>query len=158
MPFLKEALPLMVSGGKARFWVPGELAYKGQAGKPEGPVTVELELQTLVNPPAAPEDVAAPPADAKKTASGLTTRVIKEGTGEDTPSKWARVTVNYTAWKEDGTVFDSTVTNGRPQMLKLSDKTMTGLVEGLTLMHKGDKVRMWIPASLTAKSSLIWVG
>src|SRR5215203_5307381 len=33
----------------------------------------------------APPDVAAPPADAKKTASGLATKVLKKGTGKDHP-------------------------------------------------------------------------
>ena len=131
LPFLKEGLPLLVSGGKARFWVPAELAYKGQAGKPEGPVTFELELQTVVNPPSAPEDVAAPPADAKKTASGLTYKVLKPGTGEDVPSQWARVTLNYTGWQTDGTLVDSTVSRGRPQMVKLSDKAMAGWTEAI---------------------------
>lgn len=148
LPFLKEALPLMVSGGKTRLWVPAELAYKGQAGKPEGPITVDLELQTVVNPPAAPEDLAAPPADAKKTASGIAYRVLKEGTGEDTPSKWARVTVNYTGWAADGTVADSTVSRGRPQMMKLTDGGMPGWIESVMLMHRGEKIRVWIPEAL----------
>ena len=35
----------------------------------------------------APPDVAAPPADAAKTASGLATKVIKPGTGKDHPAR-----------------------------------------------------------------------
>ena len=34
---------------------------------------------------AAPSDVAAPPADAKKTVSGLASKVIKPGTGKEHP-------------------------------------------------------------------------
>ena len=36
--------------------------------------------------PAAPADVAAPPADATKTASGLVTKVIKPGNGKEKPT------------------------------------------------------------------------
>jgi FKBP-type peptidyl-prolyl cis-trans isomerase len=149
LPFLKDVLPNLVQGSKARYWVPGELAYKGKAGKPEGPVTVDVELATVVNPPSAPEDVAAPPADATKTASGLAYKVLKAGTSEDTPSRWARVTVNFTGWKPDGTLVDSTVARGRPQMLKLTDKAMPGWIEAVTLMHRGEKIRAWIPEKLT---------
>jgi FKBP-type peptidyl-prolyl cis-trans isomerase len=154
LPFLKEVLPTLVQGTKARYWVPGELAYKGKPGKPEGTVTVDVELATVVNPPSAPEDVAAAPADATKTASGLAYKVLKPGTAEDTPSKWARVTVNFTGWKPDGTLVDSTVSRGRPQMLKLTDKAMPGWIEAVTLMHRGEKIRAWIPANLTENGPL----
>ncbi|MEQ1570204.1 MAG: FKBP-type peptidyl-prolyl cis-trans isomerase, partial [Myxococcota bacterium] len=144
--FLKEMVPMLTSGQKVRVWAPAELGYNGQGGKPSGPVTAEVELASIVNPPAAPEDVAKPPADATTTASGLAYKVLKAGPeSPDKPSKWARVTVNYTGWGPDGKVFDSTVTNGRPQLLKLNEKAMPGWVEGITQMKKGDKVRLWIP-------------
>ena len=53
----------------------------------------------------APPDVAAPPADATKTVSGLATKVITPGTGKDHPAKDDVVTVHYTGWKTDGTMF-----------------------------------------------------
>ena len=61
----------------------------------------------------APPDVAAPPADAAKTASGLATKVITPGTGKDHPAKDDLVTVHYTGWKTDGTMFDSSVARGQ---------------------------------------------
>jgi peptidylprolyl isomerase len=39
-----EGIVLMTPGEKRRFWIPGELAYKGQAGKPQGMVVYDLEL------------------------------------------------------------------------------------------------------------------
>ena len=42
--------------------------------------------QSQSGPIAAPPDVAAPPADATKSASGLATKVIKPGTGKDHPT------------------------------------------------------------------------
>ena len=62
----------------------------------------------------APPDVAAPPADAVKTASGLATKVIAPGTGKDRPAKDDVVTIHYTGWKTDGTMFDSSVARGKP--------------------------------------------
>ncbi|HET6195095.1 MAG TPA: FKBP-type peptidyl-prolyl cis-trans isomerase, partial [Acetobacteraceae bacterium] len=68
-------------------------------------------------PPAtipAPPDVAAPPANATKTASGLATRVLTPGKGTDHPTKDDVVTIHYTGWKTDGSMFDSSVTKGKP--------------------------------------------
>ena len=39
-----EAVQLMVEGEKTRFWIPEELAYKGQAGRPQGMLVFEIEL------------------------------------------------------------------------------------------------------------------
>src|SRR5690606_19279726 len=55
----------------------------------------------------APKDVAAPPAGAKKSASGLAWVVLKEGTGNKSPGATDKVTVHYTGWTKDGKMFDS---------------------------------------------------
>ena len=39
-----EGLQLMVVDDKARFWIPEQLAYKGQAGKPAGMLVFDVEL------------------------------------------------------------------------------------------------------------------
>ena len=62
----------------------------------------------------APKDVAAPPADATKTASGLATKVIKPGTGTVHPSKDDIVTIHYNGWTTDGKLFDSSVMRIKP--------------------------------------------
>ena len=62
----------------------------------------------------APADVAAPPADATKTASGLATKVLTPGTGTDHPSQNDSVKVNYTGWTTDGKMFDSSVAPLQP--------------------------------------------
>ncbi|MCH8015744.1 MAG: hypothetical protein IH917_03870, partial [Acidobacteria bacterium] len=44
----------------------------------------------------APDDVAAPPEDAQKSDSGLSSRVLVKGTGSEHPSATSTVTVHYT--------------------------------------------------------------
>jgi peptidylprolyl isomerase len=39
-----EGLQLMVEGEKRRFWIPESLAYKGQAGSPQGMLVFDIEL------------------------------------------------------------------------------------------------------------------
>jgi peptidylprolyl isomerase len=41
---LEEGLQLMVVGEKRRFWIPQELAYKGQPGHPHGTLVFDVEL------------------------------------------------------------------------------------------------------------------
>jgi peptidylprolyl isomerase len=114
-----------------------------------------LTLATAVaqQPPAplpAPSDVAAPPADATKTASGLATKVLKAGTGKDHPAKDDLVTVHYTGWTTDGKMFDSSVARNQPSTFGVS-RVIAGFSEGLQLMVPGEKRRLWIPEALAYK-------
>lgn len=95
----------------------------------------------------APEDVAKPPADAKKTPSGLVTKVLTAGTGKDKPKPEDRVKVHYTGWTADGKMFDSSVVRGEPTSFGVT-QVIKGWTEGLQLMREGDKMRFWIPAEL----------
>ena len=98
-------------------------------------------------PPAAPADVAAPPADAKKTASGLAFKILIKGSGADHPGPHDRVTVEYTGWTPNGKAFDSSIPTGEPARRRV-DAVIKGLSEGLQLMVKGEKRRLWIPSDL----------
>jgi peptidylprolyl isomerase len=109
-----------------------------------------VSAQTSPSPIAAPADVAAPPADATKTASGLATKVVKPGTGTTHPAKDDVVTVDYTAWTPDGKMLDSTVERGKPVTLQVK-KMLPGMSEGVQQMVTGETSMMWIPQSLTYK-------
>jgi FKBP-type peptidyl-prolyl cis-trans isomerase len=95
----------------------------------------------------APADVAQAPADAQKTASGLASKVLTPGAGAERPRPTDTVRVHYTGWSKDGTMFDSSVTRGRPTSFRLN-QVIPGWTEGLQLMVSGEKRRLWIPASL----------
>ena len=95
----------------------------------------------------APPDVAAPPEDAKKTRSGLASKILTEGTGQRRPNATDSVTVHYTGWTTDGKMFDSSVARGRPSTFPLN-RVISGWTEGLQLMVQGEKRRFWIPEDL----------
>ena len=95
----------------------------------------------------APADVAAAPADAETTASGLAHKVVQAGTGNRHPGPTANVTVHYTGWLTDGSMFDSSVARGEPSAFPLN-RVIAGWTEGLQLMVVGEKRRFWIPGDL----------
>jgi FKBP-type peptidyl-prolyl cis-trans isomerase len=148
-----EGLQLMVTGEKRRLWIPENLAYKGQPGRPAGMLVFDVELIDIIKgkePIAAPSDVAAAPANASKTASGLAYVVLDKGKGKDHPKKEDRATVHYTGWTTDGNMFDSSVQRGAPSTFGVG-QVIEGWTEGLQLMTTGSKYRFWIPENLAYK-------
>jgi len=153
-----EGVQMMVPGEKRRFWIPGELAYgeatgddpHAQFGPPKGMLVFDVELLSFKEspkPPETPKDVAKIPKNAKKTESGLASRVLEKGTGSEHPKPTSVVTVNYSGWTTDGNMFDSSVVRGRPATFGLN-QVIPGWTEGLQLMVVGEKRRLWIPEDL----------
>jgi peptidylprolyl isomerase len=97
----------------------------------------------------APPDVAAPPATATTTASGLAYVLLSPGANPNArkPGPTSNVTVHYTGWTTNGKMFDSSVARGEPATFPLNH-VIRGWTEGLQLMKPGDKMRFWIPATL----------
>ena len=145
LPGWRQAAMMMVVGERRRAWIPSSLG----AGKiPEGKsFVIDTELLEIVDPPSAPADVAAPPAEAETTRSGLASIVLRPGSGAEHPGKRSTVMVHYTGWTTDGSMFDSTILKGEPVEFPL-DKVIAGWTEGLQLMTEGEKRRFWIPAKL----------
>jgi peptidylprolyl isomerase len=100
----------------------------------------------------APPDVAAPPSDSLKTTSGLSIKVLQQGTGTRHPRPTDRVTVHYTGWTTDGKMFDSSVQDGKPATFALN-QVIDGWTEGLQRMVEGDKARLWIPEHLAYRGA-----
>ncbi|MFF7863444.1 FKBP-type peptidyl-prolyl cis-trans isomerase [Pseudomonas monteilii] len=80
------------------------------------------------------------------TASGLQYEVVKKADGPQ-PKPTDVVTVHYEGKLIDGKVFDSSVERGSPIDLPVSG-VIPGWVEGLQLMHVGEKYKLFIPAEL----------
>ncbi len=148
-----EGVQLMVEGETTRFWIPAELAYGDKPrrpGAPAGMLVFDIELIRIdrpPEPPKVPEDVAAVPSDAKRTATGLAYRVLEKGTGKRHPVATDTVEVHYSGWTTDGKMFDSSVARGSTTSFPLNG-VIRGWTEGLQLMVEGEKTRFWIPAEL----------
>lgn len=111
-------------------------ACGGAGGTPGAPAPI---------PP--PPDVAAPPADAVRTASGLASKVLQVGMSNVRASARSNVRVHYTGWTPDGEMFDSSVARNEPAEFGVSE-VIAGWTEGLQLMVVGEKRRFWIPGHL----------
>ncbi|MEZ4366544.1 MAG: FKBP-type peptidyl-prolyl cis-trans isomerase [Kofleriaceae bacterium] len=153
-PGIEEALTGMVVGERSRFWIPGPIARKSEPPA-EGTFTFEIEVSAIQHkeaPPPTPPDVAAPPADAKRTASGLAYKVLRAGAGKVHPTATQGAKVVYTGWTRDGRMFESSVLTGRPAEVTLNG-VITGWTEALQLMSVGDRYRIWIPEELAYKGA-----
>ena len=109
----------------------------------------------LVTPPVPPVPPApkvqaapaAPPEGAEKTESGISSRVLQEGTGTSHPKADEKVRVHYSGWQTDGYNFDSSYSRGVPSTFGLNG-VIAGWTEGVQLMVEGEKRRFWIPGEL----------
>jgi len=95
----------------------------------------------------APPDVAAAPADAVRTPTGLASKIMRVGLGSVHPGPHSQVTAFYTGWTTDGKMFESVQPPAPPLAFKV-DGVIAGWSEGLQLMFAGEKRRFWIPAAL----------
>jgi cyclophilin family peptidyl-prolyl cis-trans isomerase len=109
---------------------------------------------------------AAMKATATTTPSGLTYKIIKTGTGIK-PADGSTFYFHYAGYFEDGTLFDSSYEdvckeygtydanrgmqngyNAFPFQAGKKDGMIPGFLEGLSLINYGDKVIIFLPASL----------
>jgi peptidylprolyl isomerase len=152
-----EGLQSMVVGESRRFWIPAKLAYgeSPRPGAPAGMLVFDVELLDIVpgkRPIEAPSDVAAPPSNATRTASGLAYLNLTKGSGKQHPHPRDRVRVHYSGWTTNGKLFDSSVARGEPTEFALNS-VIKGWTQGVQLMVVGDKTRFWIPGELAYGNS-----
>jgi peptidylprolyl isomerase len=143
VPGWRAAVAMMVVGEKRRAWVPPAL----NGGKLPEALVFDTELLEILPYPETPADVAAAPADATVTESGLAYKVLRKGTGAERPTRRDAVKVHYTGWTTGGNLIDSSVLRGTPTEFGLGD-VIRGWTEGVQLMVVGEKTRFWIPAKL----------
>jgi FKBP-type peptidyl-prolyl cis-trans isomerase len=156
---LEEMLTSLAIGERARFWVAAERLLGGRTlpGAPTGQLCYELEVVDIKKgnePPPPPKDVAAPPADAKKTAKGVAYQILRPGPGKGGPHPGPddTVKVNYTGWTTDGRMFDSSVVRGDAAEFSLGN-VMLGWTDGFAALSVGDRARLWIPDTLAYKGA-----
>ena len=82
----------------------------------------------------------------KTTESGLQYIVLKEGKGVN-PVATSKIKLHYHGTLIDGTVFDSSVDRKTPYDSNVN-QFIKGFTEGLLLMNKGAKYKLFIPQGL----------
>lgn len=145
-----EAILGMKIGGTRTVIIPGKVAY---AENPEGQISpnTDLKMQITLLDANVPSKVTKWQIDSSKvvtTPSGLKYFMFNEGTGEYA-STGKVVTVNYSGYLPDGTIFDSSIERNEPITFALGQgQVIKGWEEGLMLLKKGSKAQFIIPPQL----------
>ena len=135
-PIARRKLVWLWLGVLAAIAIAVGLAFAGTASTIAAKGTPEQFLAWNANQPGV-----------KTTDSGLQYRVLEEGEGAK-PTDADVVLVNYKGELRDGTVFDQNERSPFPVA-----QVVPGFSEGLKLMKKGGKVRLWIPPALGYKDA-----
>lgn len=117
-------------------------------GKEEGAPTLPPTCTPEAIPTGEAAGTAVPTIQAEPTVQDdcLVIYDIVVGTGQEAVVT-DTVTMHYTGWLEDGTMFDSSFTRGQPYTTPL-DEVITGWTEGIPGMKIGGKRRLVIPPDL----------
>ncbi len=78
--------------------------------------------------------------------SGLQYRILRQSDGNK-PSNFSKVKVHYHGTLDDGTVFDSSYSRGKPAIFGLN-QVVAGWTEGLQLIGEGGMIELRIPPEL----------
>lgn len=145
-----EGIIGMKAGGVRTMIIPSKLAY-GEAGvgfiPPNTDLKVVIELLDVKDKGVA-KMWEVDSTLFKTTASGLKYAIISHGDGPMIDSGKV-VTVNYSGYLQDGTLFDSSVERDEPiQFVVGQGQVIPGWDEGMRLLKKGDKARFIIPPQL----------
>ncbi|MCL4278533.1 MAG: FKBP-type peptidyl-prolyl cis-trans isomerase [Ignavibacteriaceae bacterium] len=145
-----EGIIGMKAGGVRTMIIPSKLAY-GEAGvgfiPPNTDLKVVIELLD-VKDKGVSKMWEVDSTLFKTTASGLKYAIISHGDGPMIDSGKV-VTVNYSGYLQDGTLFDSSVERDEPiQFVVGQGQVIPGWDEGMRLLKKGDKARFIIPPQL----------
>lgn len=134
-----EGVQLMVEGEKRRFWIPAGLAYGENpgGGRPGGTLVFDIELLAIKRAPKPPELTA--PADAEKTAAGVSLKTVGKGTGTEMPKGEDTVKVSLALWSPEGELLQSTEQQGGPADIPLDKLRIGGLPDAIKTMVAGEK-------------------
>ena len=145
-----KGITMLHVGDTARLIIPAKMGY-GAKAKGNIPANSTLIFDVIVlaaKKPVVPIPYKVQGLPVKKTASRLEYVVVNEGTGKY-PLSGNKVTVHYTGYLQDGSMFDSSVS--RDDYFKFNvgmGRVIKGWDEGVLLMREGAKYRFTIPYDL----------
>jgi peptidylprolyl isomerase len=145
-----EGIAYLNVGDSATLIIPAELGY-GATDRPTIPANSTLifdvqlmEVKKTVKP--VPYKVAG--LDTISTGTGLKYIRLNKTEGADVGSG-STVSVHYTGYLLDGTIFDSSVARGEPISFPIGvNRVIKGWDEGIAYLKVGEKARLVIPPSL----------
>ena len=128
------------------------VALLGCKSKESTSAATPAEATPLVAPPPGllppPQDVAAAPAGAEVTESGLACVVLSKGTGTEHPVIYDTVKMHQVVWTTDGKMHMNTGDQRAAVEFDVTQSVLPGLREAIELMVEGEKRRCWIPGRL----------
>ena len=130
----------------------GEMTRTSSERKADAGAPVALALMVLVAGAAGAQDAGAflnPPADAKKTDSGVFHQVVTPGTGKLPPAPENIVAVHFLGWTPAGDKMYSSYDLGKPIIVGMW-AVFPGWQETLLEMVSGEKRRVWLPENMMA--------
>ena len=84
-----------------------------------------------------------------KTSKDVVVEIFAAGDGVNYPNKGDTVTVHYSGFLPDGTLFDSSRDRGKPLKFKLgADQVIPGLDQGIEQLSIGERAKVSIPPEL----------
>lgn len=142
-----EGFTLLSKGAKAILKLPADIAYGSRAmGKIPANSDLIFEVELLDFTRIEQYDFTGK--ERIEDESGLVYYIIEEGEGEH-PKVGETVSVHYSGYLEDGTMFDSSVQRGRPFSFQLGmGRVIKGWDTGIQLMRPNAKYRLEIPPEL----------
>jgi len=145
-----EGIVGMKTGGVRTIIIPSKLAY-GEEGV--GFIPPNTDLKVVIELLEVKDKIVAKMWDVdstlfKTTSSGLKYTIIQNGEGPAVEAGKV-ISVHYSGYLLDGTMFDSSVERDEPiQFVVGQGQVIPGWDEGLQLLKKGDKARFIIPPQL----------
>ena len=144
-----EGIALLNEGGKAKLFIPSELAYGNRKVnefiEPNTDLVFDVELVKVEKAPKPYDTTGVKPV---VTASGLKYYKIKTTDGVQAKSG-QKVMVHYSGYLQNGQKFDSSIDRGRPFEFDLGKgRVIKGWDEGVAYLKVGEKAKFIIPSNL----------
>jgi len=103
-----------------------------------------------------PLDLKVPPADAITTGSGLIYKRLVANDAGPQPRVNETALILYTGWRQrTGETFFTTKGSAEPMAIDIAHAA-PGFAEALPLLHKGEKVVLWIPPGRNTRETIVY--